>query len=253
VKGPEKRVDLMGCPVDALTMEETLERVEALIAEGTPHQHMCVNAAKVDQMAHDPELRAAVRESALISADGVGVLIAGRILGVPLPERVTGIELMARLIERAAEKGWRPYFLGARPEVVEACVEHFRALHPNLEVAGYHHGYFDASEEEALVQGIRDTRSDLLFVALGTPQKEVFQHRWLPVLGIPFSMGVGGSFDVFAGRTPRSPAWARDRGLEWAWRLAHEPRRLWRRNFVENTRFLLRVARARVFGYRLPE
>jgi N-acetylglucosaminyldiphosphoundecaprenol N-acetyl-beta-D-mannosaminyltransferase len=234
-------------------MEETLERVEAIVLSGRPHQHMALNAAKFAAMERNEALREAVRNSDLINADGASIVFASRLLGAPLPERVAGIDLFQAVTARAAERGWRVYFLGAKPEVVEKTVRLLRERHPALIVAGARDGYFKDDEAPAVAEAIRASRADVLFVAISPPRKEIFLARWMPVMGVPFCMGVGGSFDVIAGVSRRAPPLMQKVGLEWFYRFLQEPRRLGRRMWVENGRFALRVLRARTLGYRLPE
>lgn len=246
-----ERIDIMGCPVDRLSLEQTVDRVRALLADGGVHQHMCVSASKIHKMSTDALLREAVLESDIVNADGAGVLFAARLLGQPVPERVTGIALFLRLVRLCAEEGYRPYFLGARPEVVAAVVRRFRHVYPSLDVAGARDGYFTEAEQQGVAEAIRDARPHMLFVAMGTPAKERFQKRWLDTMAVPFSMGVGGSFDVVANVARRSPPGVGELGLEWAYRLAQEPGRLWRRNLVDNGSFVAKVLAARFLGYRV--
>lgn len=250
------RIDLMGCPVDALTLDQTLARIEALVADGVAHgrthQHMAVNANKLVTMAHDPEIAAVVRRCDLISADGAGVVLASRVLGCPVPERVTGVDLFDALLAMAPSRGWRPYFLGARQEVVARVVELARERNPGLDVAGWRDGYFSAEQEPAVADAIRESGAHLLFVAISSPKKEQLLGRWLTRMAVPFAMGVGGSFDVYAGVTARAPGWAQRHHLEWAFRLAQEPGRMWRRNLFGSGEFVARVALHAATGWRIP-
>ena len=247
------RIDLFGCPVDALTMAESLARIEEIIEHGEPQQHMAVNANKVVEMDRDAELREIVRSSAIINADGAAVVFASRFLGTPVPERVTGVDLFVALMELAAAKGYRPYLLGARPEVVQAVVDKYSGGENPVDFAGFRDGYFPESEDEAVAREIGNARADMLFVAIPTPRKEKFLGRYRDVMGVPFLMGVGGTFDVVVGKVSRAPELFRENGLEWLWRLIQEPKKMWRRNVYGSTTFVLRVLRARYFGYRLPE
>lgn len=244
------RVEILGCPVDNLTFGETVEAIDRWIAAGRPGRHCVVNAAKMVLMRRDPDLFRAVAESDLINADGQGVVWAGRLLGTPLKERVTGIDLMQALLARAEKRGWRVYFLGAREEIVRAAVEAIRRRHPDLAVAGFRNGYFSPAEEPGVVAAVREARPDLLLVALSTPMKELFIARNVRALSVPFSMGVGGSFDVVAGFVPRAPAWVQRLGLEWFYRFLQEPRRLWRRTLLVNGAFA-RMAVAEALRRRL--
>ena len=205
-------------------------------------RHAALNAAKVVAMRTDAELRDAVAGSDLITADGQAIVWATRLLGDPVPERVTGIDLMERLLAESGPRGHRVFFLGATPETLRRAIERLEARHPGLVVAGSHHGYF-REDEAAVRDSIVAARPDLLFVAMGTPQKELWLARHSQELGVPFAMGVGGALDVVAGDVRRAPSWVGRVGLEWAFRLAQEPGRLWRRYLLTNLRFAILLAR----------
>jgi N-acetylglucosaminyldiphosphoundecaprenol N-acetyl-beta-D-mannosaminyltransferase len=199
------RETILGVPVDNLSMRETLDRVAQFISSGGTHQHVAVNADKVVKARRDPALLRIIAECDLISADGMPVVWASRLLGCPLKERVTGIDLFYRLLELSEARGWRTYFLGARPQVLARCVEWVRAQHPRLHIAGWRDGYWRADEEEAVAEQIARARPQLLFVAISSPRKEQFLSRHRSRMRIPFAMGVGGTFDVVAGVTRRAP------------------------------------------------
>ncbi|MFW5878416.1 MAG: WecB/TagA/CpsF family glycosyltransferase, partial [Myxococcota bacterium] len=203
-----------------------------------------LNAAKVVRMRGDPSLCRAVLESDVLLADGMSLVFAGRLLGKSLPERVTGIDLMHSLLEEAGAEGWRVYFLGATQEVLDAAVARAIERYPGLVVAGSHHGYFSEEEEAAIVAAIRDAGPDLLFVGMGSPKKERFLARWAAESGASVCHGVGGSFDVMAGLVRRAPQVVQAAGMEWLWRVAQEPRRLWKRYLVTNSAFSLMVGEA---------
>lgn len=229
---------LFGVPIDNLTLEETLDRVEDMIRSGTTHQHVVVNVDKIVKLQSDPELRSAVLDCDLINADGQPIVWASRFLRQPLKERVTGIDLFGALIRRCAERGFRPYLLGAKQEVVGKVAEILKAKHPNLQLAGLRNGYWSQDEEPQVVALIQAARPDVLFVAMSSPKKEIFLRKWKDGLRVPFVMGVGGTFDVVAGLVNRAPVWMQRCGLEWLYRLAQEPRRMWRRYLVEDMAFL---------------
>lgn len=238
------RVEVLGCPIDALDMRQTLERCEQLIeGNGGPVQHVSVNAAKLVAMQDDPGLREIVYGCDLISADGQSVVWASRLWGNPLPERVAGIDLMEALLAMAERNRYRVFVLGARPEVLERAVVELRRRHPLLVLAGYRDGYFDDGESENVCTEIRAARADILLVAMSSPRKEYWLSRHLDRLGVRFAMGVGGSIDVVAGVTRRAPPAAQRLGLEWLFRLVQEPRRLFVRYAVTNVRFLLTLQR----------
>ena len=236
-----RTVELFGLEVDALTMDETVEAVRTMVADGRPHQHVAVNAAKIVAAERDPTLKGIIRSCDLVNADGVSVVWASKVLGAPLPARIAGIDLFERLVASAAEDGRSVYFLGARPEVVEQVVHVFRERHPGLLVAGYRDGYWDDDGE--VVTAIAEAAPDYLFLGIPSPRKELWLSEHVPRLGVPFAMGVGGSFDVVAGLIGRAPDRVQRLGLEWVWRLAQEPRRMWRRYLIGNAAFVGLTAR----------
>lgn len=240
-RSPSDRVALLGAGIDALTLEGTVERIERWVGSGRIAQHGCVNAAKLVRLQRDAALRDALADCDIVTADGQPVVWASRLLGTPLPERVAGIDLMEALLERARIRAYRVYLLGARREVVERASAEIRRRHDGIAIVGFHHGYFPPEDEVAIVDRIAEAEPDLLFIALETPQKELFLARHRDRLKVPFAMGVGGAFDVLAGRRRRAPRWARRLGLEWAFRFAQDPRRLARRYLVGNSRFVALV------------
>jgi N-acetylglucosaminyldiphosphoundecaprenol N-acetyl-beta-D-mannosaminyltransferase len=229
--------ELFGMKVAAITMAQALSRVEAAIDRRTRLHIGVVNAAKVVNMRRDDALRTDVLASDLILADGIGVMWASWLLRRPLPERVTGIDLMMAVLRRGSERGWRVYCLGATPEVLDKAAAWMTANFPGVKQVGRRHGYFPDDEEEAVAAEIAAARPDVLFVAMASPRKERFLARWSPQLGVPVCHGVGGSFDVLAGKVRRAPARWQRLGLEWLYRVIQEPRRLWRRYLVTNTLF----------------
>jgi N-acetylglucosaminyldiphosphoundecaprenol N-acetyl-beta-D-mannosaminyltransferase len=238
------RPEFMQCPFDAITMGEAVSRALGWCRDGgRPRTLVTMNAAVLVSMRDDPDLARACRAGDLVLADGVPVVWASRLAGARLPARVCGIDLMQRLLEAAAEHGLPVFFLGAREEVVRALVATCARRWPRLVVAGWRNGYFGASREREVVEQIRRSGAAMLFVGMPSPFKEVWCERHRDALGVPVIMGVGGSFDVLAGFIPRAPRFMQAAGLEWLWRLAMEPRRLWRRYLVSNAVFLARAAR----------
>ena len=236
--------DLFGIPVSALTLEEVLDLVDHAVATRTPLQIGVVNAAKVVNMGRDPLLRQDVLASDVILADGIAVVWAARVLGSPLPERVAGINLMAAIMRRGQARGYRVFCLGASDEVLQRTVARMAARYPRVRIVGSHNGYFTEPEEPAVAQAIAEARPDVLFVAMTSPRKEMFLARWCKRLAVPVCHGVGGAFDVVAGKVRRAPlSWQR-LGLEWLYRVMQEPGRLWRRYLVTNTLFCGMVLRA---------
>jgi N-acetylglucosaminyldiphosphoundecaprenol N-acetyl-beta-D-mannosaminyltransferase len=228
------RVNFLDCPLDALSMADTLEVIEMAVRGRTSLQHVVVNVAKLVSMHGDPDLRFDVSKSDLISIDGMGIVFGCRLFGIHVPERVTGIDLMAAVLDRCSREGWRPYFLGSQPDILSAAIQNIEHRFPGIRIAGYHHGYFQATAEEAIAEAIRAARPDCLFIAVSSPKKEQFMNKWKEALDVPFIMGVGGSIDVIAGSVKRAPRWMQVAGFEWLYRLAQEPRRMWRRYLGTN-------------------
>ncbi len=224
-------------------MAQALEVVDDAIRQRTRLNVGVVNVAKVVNMRRDPELDRAVRDADLILADGMPVVWASRLLRRPLPERVPGIDIMFEILKRGMERKYRVYCLGATQEVLATVVERIQTEYAGVIVAGHHHGYFGPDEEERVAEDIRNARPDVLFVAITSPKKEQFQERWRHVIDAPVSHGVGGSFDVMAGKTKRAPRLWQKAGMEWFYRLMQEPRRMWRRYMVTNTLFCGMVLR----------
>lgn len=229
---------LFGLPVHAATMAQAVESCERAIADGRSMTVGVVNAAKVVNLRRDPALRAAVTSCDLLLADGQSVVWASRLLGLPLPERVAGIDLFTQLLLRADVARQRVYFLGGTQDVLDGVLDRVRREHPGIHIAGSQHGYFDVDDASEVAQDIRDSAADMLFVAMTSPRKEVFLDTWGQSLDVRVCHGVGGSFDVLAGKTRRAPERWQRLGLEWLYRVKQEPGRLWKRYLFTNLRFL---------------
>ncbi len=227
--------------VDKVSMKETLQLCDQFIRTRVPHQIVVVNVAKLVKAKTDRVLRRIINEADLVGADGVPLVWLSRLLKDPIPGRVNGTDLMEKLVERAAEKGYSIYFLGAKPEVVENVVRIYLQKYPTLKIAGYRDGYFRPEEEDQVAQEIRDSRADILFLAFGSPKKEIFVRKYLYKMNVPVVHGVGGSFDVVAGVTKRAPVWMQNAGLEWFFRLMQEPDRMWKRYLFTNLEFMVLV------------
>lgn len=229
-------VHVLGLPFAAPTREAALERVRSAVATRTPLRVVAVNVPKVVALPHDPVLREAFAHADLLLPDGMGIVWASRLLGSPLPERVTGIGLLHALL--AAGRGWRVYVLGTTEAVSAAGVEALARRYPHVAFVGRHHGYFPPSETEAVLAAIRSARPDVLLLALETPRKEIFAWRHREALaGVPVVLGVGGALDVIAGARRRAPRALRRAGLEWAWRMGQRPPRHWPGYFADNLAF----------------
>ncbi len=240
------RVDLLGCRFDAYRLPDAVEQVARWVAGDALRQGVGVNVDHLVKMDRDPAFAAQVLQADMILADGMPVVWASRALSRPLPERLPAIDLFDALLPRAAREGWPIYLLGARLEVVQEAADRLREAHPGLVIAGLHDGYFD---DEGPWQAIADSGAKLLFLGMSSPKKEAFVSTHRHRLGdVRFVLGVGGAFDIAAGRATRAPAWMGRAGLEWAFRLAQEPRRMGRRYLWEDLRFLGILWRSRRGG-----
>ena len=222
---------LLGVRVDDVTFEELLARMEAYIADGRPHQICTVNPEFIMLAQRDTEFRQILAHSDLNIPDGGFLLWAARRKGGRLRQRVTGSDGLPMFAERAAEKGYRIFFLGAADGVAEQAAQVLRARHPALQVVGTYAGSPLPGDDERIAARVRVAKPDALFVAYGAPQQDKWIARNAARLGVPLLMGVGGTFDFIAGIVPRAPGWMRRWGIEWLFRLVRQPWR-WRRQMA---------------------
>jgi N-acetylglucosaminyldiphosphoundecaprenol N-acetyl-beta-D-mannosaminyltransferase len=240
------RTEFLGVPIDALTFDETVAQAVDAMRSGRLTQHVALNVAKLIKLRHDADLRRDVIESDIVGIDGMGIVWGARALGVHVPERVPGVDLMQRLLAICACEGFRPYLFGARPQVLETAVKQALQRWPRINIAGYRDGYDGARDESAAVAAIRESGADCLFIGMPTPHKERFLHKHRFRLGVPFIMGVGGGIDVLAGHVTRAPAPVQRIGLEWLYRIYQEPRRMWWRYLSTNIAFAGMLGKALV-------
>jgi len=233
-----KTVNLLGTEIHALSMYEVLGICEE-------HIHMkrmlllgVINVAKLVNCRKNTELRQSLNEADVVVADGLPVVWLSILVGNPLPERIAGIDIMYQLLKLASKNHYRVFFLGAKQQIVKKVVDFSQREYPGLQIAGYRNGYFKESEDKDVAEQIRESSTDILFVAISSPKKEIFLRKWRGFMGIPVCHGVGGSFDVLAGVTKRAPMWMQRCGIEWLYRLIQEPRRMWKRYLVTNTIFI---------------
>lgn len=236
------KIDFLGIPVDAISREETVRLVKDAIARNEHISHVVINAAKVVLMRKNEELHKSVVSCDIINADGQSIVWAAKFLGKPLPERVAGVDLMQDLVSMAHNNNFKCFFFGASEYVVNKVVEVIKGKYGSDIIAGYRNGYFEKKDEPLIARQIADSGAQLLFVAISSPRKENFLYNYRDVLyNVNFTMGVGGTFDIIAGITRRAPLWMRNNGLEWFYRFLQEPRRLWKRYLLGNSRFVALV------------
>ena len=233
------KINFLNIPIDALTMQETIQKVEVTIEEKKSIHHTVVNACKISKMHNDSELMESVLAADIINADGQSVIWSANFFKKVLPERVAGIDLMQALVKLSAEKGYKCFFLGAAEEVVSKLVELYKTQYSDNIIAGYRNGFFNKSEEEGIANEITESGANILFVAMSSPLKENFLNEHKEQFKkINFIMGVGGSFDVISGKVKRAPLWMQKNGLEWLYRVSQEPNRMWKRYLFGNTKFI---------------
>lgn len=230
------KIRFFNIQLDAISMQETVDLVKQRIFENAFTQHVVVNVAKIVNMQNDSALADSVNSCDIINIDGMGVVWGCRFLGLNVPERVAGVDLFFQLNSMAEQEKFSVFYLGAKQAIVQETARKMQQKHPALEIAGYHHGYFWENERE-VVQQIRESGAKLLFVAITSPKKENFINKWRDQLGSNFVMGVGGTFDVVAGKVKRAPLWMQNAGLEWLYRVMQEPGRMWKRYLVTNSKF----------------
>lgn len=229
---------LFGIDVHPLGMMQTLDIVnECITSKQSLHVGM-LNAAKVVNMKRNPALGEDVTSSNLILADGSAVVLASKILHKPLPERVAGIDLMHGILARGDKLGYRVFCLGATEEISKEIERQIHLHYPGVVLAGRQNGYFSDDQEGQVAEDIAASKADVLFVAITSPKKEQFMAKWGNVMRVPVVHGVGGSFDVFAGKVKRAPLIWQKMGMEWLYRVLQEPGRLWKRYLVTNTLFI---------------
>jgi len=238
------RVNLLDVWVDAIGRADALARIESFVEGRTPHQVVTVNVDFLRLARERPIFRDVLNAADLAVPDGMPLLWAARLLGNPLPERVTGVDLIGACAELAARRGYRPFFLGAAPGVADTAADRLRARMPGLTMAGTYappRGSCDPDEDRRMIDQVTDARPDMLFVALGAPRQDEWIRAHLAELDVPVCMGVGGAFDLLAGHVRRAPAALQAAGCEWLWRLAQEPHRLARRYLVDDVPVAFRV------------
>lgn len=247
------RISFLDIPIDALTMQETLNIIDAAIANRKPIHHVVVNAAKIVNAQKDEQLKASIVNCDIINADGQPIVWASKFLNTPLPERVAGIDLMESLVLLASKRNYRMFFFGAEEIIVKTVVEKYKKKYgPNV-IAGYRNGYYSKQEEPAIAKQIAESLADILFVAITSPKKEVFLNKYKDIIKVPFIMGVGGSFDVIAGKTKRAPFWMQRWGLEWFYRVMQEPKRMWKRYLFGNSEFIFLVLKEKGKQFKLSK
>ena len=244
-----KKINFLDIPLDILTMDETVNKIDKAIISNKQVHHCVINAGKVVKIQNDEILKESVINSDIINADGMSIVWSVRFLGYKIQERVAGIDLMENLIRLAHKKTYSCFFLGAKEEVVKNVVSYYSATYSKKIIAGFRDGYFDEKDEKDIIKKITASDADFLFVAITSPKKEIFLNKYKNELkNINLIMGVGGSFDVIAGTIRRAPKYMQELGLEWFYRFIQEPKRMWRRYLIGNFKFVILIFKAKFFS-----
>jgi len=219
------RQSVLSVPIDVLTMEQALARIDALIHEREPRLVVTADASALMIAQEDPAFAKLLENAALVTPDGAGVVWALRRQGVRVPGRVSGVDLVDKICSRSADRGYRIFLLGAEPGVAELAAERLRLSHPGCNVVGTRHGFFPAESDELVAKEIAPFKPDVLFVAMGMPRQEQFISATMNIIRAPVGIGVGGSLDVLSGRAKRAPRWIQRLALEWLYRLIQDPKK----------------------------
>ena len=224
------RNKLFNLEIDNLTLLEALEKIDDLIASGGCHHVVTANPEILYRALSDKGLYETIAQASLVTADGQGILLAGKLLDQPFKARVTGIDLAEALCATSGERGHKIYFLGGKEGISKKAQMAILRRYPNANIVGEHHGYFK-NDIEPLLADLREKQPDILLVAMGSPYQEEFILRYQKLLNIPVAIGVGGTLDVFSGEVKRAPELVQTLKLEWAYRILSDPKR-WRRTLV---------------------
>lgn len=235
-----KVVRILGVPFTTNGFTETVTDLATRIQDGD-RTHVVTANPEIVMVANEDQRFRTILEQAYIVPDGIGIVYAAKILNYPITERVTGIELLEALMEKANTMKWKVFLLGAAPDVSQRAAEELAARYPGAQIVGALDGYFRAEEEIEIVNQIQTSQADILFVALGAPKSEYLISKYWDRLGVKLAMGVGGSFDVLAGAVKRAPKIWQRLHLEWLYRLLKQPSR-WKRQ-IAIPRFILAVLR----------
>jgi N-acetylglucosaminyldiphosphoundecaprenol N-acetyl-beta-D-mannosaminyltransferase len=237
-----ERITILGVGIDNVDTSSALDIIEGFIRERKPHMVVTADSSGIVLADTDHELREIMNSADLVTPDSFGVLWASRRQGTPLQERVSGIDVVKLLCARGSEHEYSVFLLGAAPGVAETAADNLKHRCPGLRIAGTYHGYFSEEESGSVIEQIRESKPDILFVALGIPRQEKWIALHMKELDVPVAMGVGGSFDVISGNVRRAPKWMQDHGLEWLFRLYSDPRKI--RKVLQLPRFVLMILHA---------
>ncbi len=236
-------MNILGVPVTPFTMQEAVSWVMMRTEQKEITQVVTANAEIIMLCQRQPDYKKLLQEVDLVLPDGAGAVWAGRQLGYQVPERVAGYDLFLQLLQYSAQHGTKLFFFGAAPGIGEAAKAKAEVMYPGVKIVGTRNGYFQEEQEKAIVQQINGSGAQVLFTALGAPKQEFWLHKYRDELVPPLRIGLGGSFDVLAGKVQRAPQWMQKASLEWLYRLYKQPSRLGRMMAIPQ--FMLKVLLAR--------
>lgn len=240
----DNRINILGVPIDKVDMEGALKMVDSFLVQDDLKTIYTPNSEIMMEAQLDRELKEILMEGSLVVPDGAGVVLAAKILGFRLPGRLAGYDLVEAMLERYAPSDTRVYLLGAKAETITAAAIYLVGKYKGIKICGYHHGYFEDGDK--IIEMVNSTNPDILLVGLGAPKQEKWIHKNKDLIRAKVAMGVGGSFDGFAGTFPRAPEFFREKNLEWLYRLYKEPRRFFR--MLNIPKFLFLVIKKRLFN-----
>ena len=241
------KIRILNTEIDKLTQSDALSRIGAMIEEQTPHYIVTANAEIAYMAYHDEKMQQAVNGADMVTADGSGILWAAKQLGDAMPERVTGIDLVYAICKESAVKGWKIYLMGSAEGVAQKAAHRLMLDYVGCNIVGTHHGFLkEKAVEQALIEDIKAKQPDVLLVGMGAPRQEYWIIDHMEELGVPVSMGIGGSMDVISGELKRAPKWMQKMSLEWLYRLIKQPSRIGR--MMNLPKFMLAVKRSKKQG-----
>jgi exopolysaccharide biosynthesis WecB/TagA/CpsF family protein len=239
-------VEILGVPIARLHQDAALSEIERLCDAADPATLFYANAHSLNVAQRDLGYHALLRGADLVLNDGAGIAIAARAYGTSFPANLNGSDFNPRILALASRRRWSAFFVGARPGVAEVAAQRLQSQIPGLEIVGVRDGFFPPAETSEVVREIKSSAADILMVAMGNPRQEKWINEHLHATGARLGIGVGAFLDFAAGELRRAPSWMNRSGVEWIYRLAQEPRRLWRRYLIGNVSFLTRVTRDRL-------
>jgi len=234
----DKKAEILGLLIDQLSMEEVMEKIEDYLSWGRSHKIFYANPHVVLMARKYPELASYFNNADIVLPDGYGIVLAAKLLNLPIKRRIIGLDVLLRLSDLAAEKGWRLYFLGAQNQVLQKSLKILKERFKGINIVGSHHGHFLEAEESTIVEDITSKNPDIVVVCMGVGKQESFIYKYFQRLAVPVFFGNGGALDFVSGRIKRAPLWMQKHGLEWIFRFLQEPQRLWKRYTIGNLVFI---------------